>query len=158
MTTDTTVEIGWVITEVHDDSDKNRIGYGQSRELSRMTDQSFENVIGRQLFVADHLAKESIPSNKRVRWRSFSDDGDPAYDGIVNIDWLFPEGDDDEDPAYNIDRFCMEDWGAVIVLYNGADIERCMPDKADFVSRSLGYYANGSHSFTPDTTYFAIYG
>jgi hypothetical protein len=40
-----------------------------------------------------------------------------------------------EDPAYNIDRFCMEDWGAVIVAYNKADIRRCRPDLAEYVAK-----------------------
>lgn len=126
-----TREVGWVITKVHDADDQSRVGYGQVLGEAEQTEASYEAIIGRTIFVSRSLKHSDIPKGKLVRWRSFSDDGDPAFDGVVNVDWLFGE----EDHAYNIDRFCMEDWGAVMVVYNAGDIRRCKPDLADYVER-----------------------
>jgi hypothetical protein len=131
-----TSEVGWLITKDHIPLEgpitANRVGYGQMLADAKETEESFERIVGRQIFASPALKVEDIPSNKRVKWRSFSDDGDPCYDGIVNVDWLF--GDGDEDHAYNIDRFNIEDAGAVIVVYNAADIKRCLPGKSDYVN------------------------
>src|SRR5262245_4480850 len=130
--------IGWVITGTHDDDDNSRIGYGQCMKDAQETEASFEMVFGRTIYVKQHINPDGIPSERRVKWRSFSDDGDPAYDGLVDIEWLFPTEDNpdgDEDPAYNIDRFCETDWGAVCVFYNAADIRRCRPDLAEWIAR-----------------------
>jgi hypothetical protein len=132
--------IGWVITAVHDDDDQRRVGYGQGMTQANETAASYANVVGRTIYMSTDIPKDAIPYDHAVKWRSFSDDGDPAYDGVVNIDWLYPLedaciGSEDEDPAYNIDRFCMEDWGAVIVAYNKADIRRCRPDLAEYVAK-----------------------
>jgi hypothetical protein len=133
-------QIGWFITKVHDASDSERVGYGQSIDTARKTMTSYEMMFGRTLFVETGLSLQDIPYDKRVKWRSFSDDGDPAYDGVVHIDWLYPTDESendtqDDDLAYNLDRFCMEDWGAVHVAYNIGDIKRCRPDLADYIDR-----------------------
>jgi hypothetical protein len=129
-------QAGWVITKSHD-GDDDRIGYGQGLKQAEDTTVSFNAVIGRTLFVSKGLAADMIPSERRVKWRSFSDDGDPAYDGVVDINWLYapPEWPEEhEDLAYNIDHFCMEDWGATCVFYNAADIRRCRPNLAEYVA------------------------
>jgi hypothetical protein len=130
--------VGWVITGVHDDDDKRRIGYGQKLQQADETIDSFNAVIGRTIYVHTDLTADMIPSDKRVKWRSFSDDGDPAFDGVVHIDWLYaPDDWDDEhhDLAMGIDRFSEADWGAICVLYNAADIRRCRPDLAEHVAK-----------------------
>src|SRR3954453_16261851 len=129
-------QAGWVITKSHD-GDDDRIGYGQGLKQAEDTTASFNAVIGRTLFVSKGLTADMIPSERRVKWRSFSDDGDPAYDGVVDINWLYaPDGWDEEDNdlAYNIDQFNMTDWGATCVFYNAADIRRCRPDLTEYVA------------------------
>lgn len=128
---------GWVITNVHDSDDQNRIGYGQCYTQAQETQSSFNVGIGRTLYVSTDLKADDIPSERRVKWRSFSDDGDPAYSGVIDINWLYaPEEwpEEDQDLAYNLDRFNMEDWGATSVLYNAADIRRCRPNMAEYVA------------------------
>lgn len=130
-------QVGWCITGVHADDDKDRIGYGQGIERADMTRVSFDNVIGRTLYMDTDLKSDDIPFDKRVKWRSFSDDGDPAYDGVVDIEWLYAPAawpEEHQDLAYNVDRFNMEDWGAVCVFYNAADIRRCRPNLAEYVA------------------------
>jgi hypothetical protein len=133
-----TKTIGWVITKVHDSDDQSRVGYGQCTEQAHQTQASFDAVIGRQIYVETGLKPDDIPSNQRVKWRSFSDDGDPAYSGVIDINWLYAPAewpDEDHDLAYNLDRFNETDWGAVVVLYNAADIRRCRPDLAEHVAK-----------------------
>ena len=130
-------QVGWCITATHDDDDNDRVGYGQCADNAHDTQSSYDAVIGRTIFLQTDLKADSIPFDKRVKWRSFSDDGDPAYEGVVHIDWLYapvewPE--EDGDLAYNVDRFNMEDWGAVVTLYNAADIRRCRPDLTEYVA------------------------
>lgn len=146
--------VGWLITGTHDDDDKHRIGTGQTLDNAKDTESSFIMVFGRTIFIVDDASLNDIPYDKRVKWRCFSDDGDPAYDGVVHIDWLFaPEDwpDEADDLAYNIDRYVMNDWGATVVAYNGADIKRVRPDLADFVDRQ------SICQYTPNTSYFEIY-
>jgi hypothetical protein len=129
---------GWVITKVHDSDDQSRVGYGQCYIQAQETQSSFNAVIGRTIFVSTNLKADDIPSERSVKWRSFSDDGDPAYDGVIDIYWLFAPDEwpeEDEDLAYNLDRFNMEDWGAVCVFYNAADIRRCRPDLTEYVAK-----------------------
>jgi hypothetical protein len=131
-------QVGWCITGVHSDDDKNRIGYGQSAKQAEQTQASYEAVIGRTIYMETGLKADDIPFERRVKWRSFSDDGDPAYDGVVDINWLYAPDEwdeDDDDLAYNIDRFNETDWGAVCVFYNAADIRRCRPDLAEYVAK-----------------------
>ena len=133
-----TKQIGWVISLVHDSDDQSRVGYGQCVNEAHKTQSSFDAVIGRTIFVETGLKPDAIPYERRVKFRSFSDDGDPAYDGVIDINWLFAPDEwpeEDEDLAYNLDRFCMEDWGATCVLYNAADIRRCRPDLAEYVAK-----------------------
>lgn len=126
-------EVGWLVTAdppgEEDDRPSGRIGYGQLLGHARETTASFNGVIGRSVFVDTSLTEHMIPEDKKVRWLSFSDDMDPGYAGVVNVEWLLgaPAGldDEDDDPAYNIDRFCETDRGDVIVLYNAEDIKRC---------------------------------
>lgn len=134
--------IGWVITKEHDttDDEPGRVGYGQGMGEANNTAASYAGIVGRTIFMESGIdPKTAIPKERAVKWRSFSDDGDPAYDGLVDIDWLFPDEplDDftEDDPAYNIDRFCMEDWGATVVVYNAADIRRCRPRLVEYVAR-----------------------
>jgi hypothetical protein len=131
-------QAGWVITKVHDDDDQSRIGYGQGVEQAHDTNASFDAVIGRTIFVQTGMKPDDIPSERRVKWRSFSDDGDPAYDGVIDINWLYAPDewpDEDHDLAYNLDRWNETDWGAVCVFYNAADIRRCRPDLAEHVAK-----------------------
>lgn len=123
--------VGWLITETKDADCRDRIGYGQCIRDAEATEGSYNNVIGRTIFMSEGLSHIDIPADKRVKWRSYSDDGDPAYEGYVHWDWLLGdvEGTEDgEDLAYNIDRFNMEDWGAVHVLYRGNDMIKHAPD------------------------------
>jgi hypothetical protein len=129
---------GWLITKVHDSDDSGRVGYGQRLQEADATTDSFNGVFGRTIYVHTDLTEDSIPFERRVKWRSFSDDGDPAYDGVVDINWLFAPDDWEEehsDLAYKIDTFVMNDWGATSVLYNAADIRRCRPEYAEYVAR-----------------------
>jgi len=130
-------QAGWVITDVHDDDDKGRIGYGQGAAQAKATESSYNSVIGRTIYVETGMTPDAIPFDRRVKWRSFSDDGEPAYSGVVDINWLYAPDewhDEDHDLAYNLDRFNMEDWGATSVFYNCADIRRCRPDLAEYVA------------------------
>jgi hypothetical protein len=154
--TDNNTVIGWVITST-ESSSRNRIGYGQGMEDASATQQSFDAVVGRTIFMGFGLKARAIPSDKQVRWRSYSDDGDFAYAGVVNVDWLF----DEDDSAYNIDRFCMEDWGAVIVLYNFTDIERVLREEGKDVPRFVTEgIERGSDNYAPKSKecWKAIYG
>lgn len=139
MTT-ATKDTGWVVTKDHSyEADENnlppdcgnRAGFGMGLNDAKETIESHNNVVGRTIFISNGMDPDSIPSNKRVKWRSFSDDGDPTYDGIIHFDWLLGEieGDDGEDLGYELDRWNMEDAGAVVVLYNVADIIRCDESK-----------------------------
>lgn len=134
-----TSEVVWVITKDHIPMEGvNRVGYGQMLAEAEDTVASYEQVVGRTIFMSKTLTVDDIPSNKRVKWRSFSDDGDKCYDGVVTVDALFPEDDTPfalADYAYNIDTWNMEDAGAVIVLYNANDIKRCLPGKAEYVDK-----------------------
>jgi hypothetical protein len=106
--------------------------------------------------MATGLKSSAIPAEKQVRWRSYSDDGDFAYAGVVHVDWLF----DEDDSAYNIDRFCMEDWGAVIVLYNFNDIQMCLKEAGTAVPRFVTEgIERGSDEYAPSAgCWKAIYG
>ena len=115
--------VGWVITKAHVGGDYHRIGWGQSLTDAQMTVDSFNAVIGRTITMHEELTEEAIAKEERIRWRSFDDDGERAYEGVVRYSWLY--GKDDEDLAYNIDVFNMEDVGAVHVFYNKNDIIRC---------------------------------
>lgn len=130
--------VGWVITHVYDDDDKSRIGYGQKLQQADQTIDSFNAVIGRTVYMHTDLTPDMIPFERRVKWRSFSDDGDPAFAGVVDINWLFAPDDWDEehhDLAMGIDRFSEADWGAICVMYNAADIRRCRPNLAEWVAK-----------------------
>lgn len=137
MTT-TTKDIGWVVTKVHDNDDSDRIGFGMAVSDVKGTIESHQNVVGRTIFISSGLSPDNIPSNKRVKWRSFSDDGDPTYDGIIHFDWLLGEVegiDPDDDLGFELDRWNMEDAGAVVVVYNVADIIRCDESKQPWTER-----------------------
>src|SRR4051794_27059350 len=116
MSTNILETVGWVITAEH--GDEGRIGYGQRIQQADQTIDSFNGVIGRTIYMHTDLSMNDIPYDRRVKWRSFSDDGDPAYDGYVHIDWLYPSDEfaaalkeegmaEEDDLAYNIDRFNM---------------------------------------------------
>lgn len=113
-------EVGWLITKEHAELEgiTSRVGYGQLRVHAAETEQSFDNVIGRTIFVDKSLTEHMMPEEVRVRWRSFEDDDVPAYDGVVNVHWLF----DPDDLAFNIDRFNETDVGAVHVYYSVNDM------------------------------------
>lgn len=155
-----TQQVGWVITNT-DPGSEDRIGYGQCTAETKATIESHDAVVGRTIYMRRGLSHTAIPEDKRVRWRSYSDDGDPAYEGYIHFDWLFnPENvgfEDGEDPGYELDRFCMEDWGAVIVLYNGNDIKRCDPEKREFVERNQGHRNDGAMK-NLGQHWFGIYG
>lgn len=130
-----TKQVGWVITHADElGGSEDRIGFGQLLAEADATQESHDRVIGRTIYVSRNLSYDDIPEDQRVRWRSFDDDGEPSYRGVVRLDWLFGE-DEMADAAYNIDRFNMTDVGAVIVLYSGEDIVRCDESKLDFVNR-----------------------
>src|SRR3954454_12205048 len=77
-------QVGWLITATHDDDDR-RVGFGQCYKRAKETQSSFNAVIGRTIFMSTDMKADDIPFERRVKWRSFSDDGDPAYDGVVDI-------------------------------------------------------------------------
>jgi hypothetical protein len=120
-------EVGWVITADGAEiaGEPGRTGWGQLRVHAAETESSFERIVGRTIFMDTSLTEHMIPEEARVRWRSFSDEGDPSYMGFVNVTWLFDNTPAWNDLAYNIDRFCMEDVGATRVLYSADDIIRC---------------------------------
>lgn len=134
MATTTTTEhtCGWVITtdRINADDDFNRVGYGQGAKEAKETVASFERVIGRTIFMRDDLTVNQIPIEQRVRFKAFDDDMELYYEGVVDLDWLMGTGRFEEiareefcgDLGYEIDRFCMEDAGAVHVYYSGKDI------------------------------------
>ena len=111
--------VGWIITKEHAELEgmPSRVGWGQLRAHANETDDSFDRVVGRTIFMDKSLTEHMMPQDVQIRWRSFEDDGFPAYDGIVNVDWLF-----DEDLANNIDRFNETDVGATYVWYSVDDI------------------------------------
>ena len=130
--------VGWLINKVHDSDDQSRIGYGQTLKHADDTAESFAGYFGRQIYMATDLTDDAIPKESRVKWRSFSDDGDPAYDGVVHIDWLYAPDEWEEehdDLAYQIDTFVMTDWSATVVVYNAADIRRCKPEFSEYVAK-----------------------
>src|SRR4051794_308525 len=96
-------EVGWIIVKEHAELEgiPSRVGWGQLRVHAQETDASFDQVVGRTIYMDKSLTEHMMPDDAKVRWRSFEDDGFPAFDGVVNVDWLFSE----EDDAYNIDRF-----------------------------------------------------
>jgi hypothetical protein len=96
-----------------------RIGWGMLRVHADETESSFERIVGRTIFMDKSLTAHMM-ANHQVHWRSFTDDMDPCYDGIVSVTWIFT----DDDLAYNIDRFCMTDAGATKVFYSVDDIVR----------------------------------
>jgi len=129
--------IGWLITS-SSDGDTDRVGYGQCIKLAEQTAASFAVGIFRQIYLETDLKPEAIPYERRVQWRSFSDDGEPGYNGVVDINWLYAPNEwaeEHHDMAYQVDQFCMNDIGAVSVLYNAADIRRCRPDLAEHVAK-----------------------
>lgn len=115
-------EVGWVVTDDHTSRDhlEGRVGWGQLRVHADETQSSFDRMHGKTIFMDKSLTEHMIPNNLRVRWRSFDDDNNPNYSGILSIHWLF----DDDDLAYNIDRFNYHDAGAVHVFYSVEDIAR----------------------------------
>jgi hypothetical protein len=116
-------EVGWLITKEHAELEdiESRVGWGQLRVHAGETDSSYGQALGRTVFMDKSLTEHMISEDKQVRWRSFEDDGIPAFDGLVNVDWLF----DDDDLAYNIDRFNEADVGATHVWYSVNDIIKC---------------------------------
>jgi hypothetical protein len=119
-------EVGWLITKQHVELEgiPTRVGWGQLRTHARETDSSFDRIVARTIFMDTSLTEHMIPEEAKVRWRSFEDDGYPAYDGIVNVTWMFTEHDEG-DLGYNIDRFNAEDVGATHVYYHVYDIIQC---------------------------------
>ena len=132
MTETATKDTGWVVTRDHDPGPNERLGFGMALREAAATIESHNNVVGRTIFIDTNLDPDDIPANKRVKWRSFTDDGDPIYNGVIHFDWLFGEiegVDSDEDLGYELDRWNIEDAGAVVVVYNVADIIRCDESK-----------------------------
>jgi hypothetical protein len=135
MTT-TTKDTGWVVTKDHDPEFCDRKGFGMGLNDVKNTIESHQNVVGRTIFISNGMNADDIPSDKRVKWRSFSDDGDPTYDGIIHFDWLLGEvegTDPDDDLGFELDRWNIEDAGATVVVYNVADIIRCDESKRNWV-------------------------
>lgn len=158
MATETKTQVGWVITSAEQGS-RARIGYGQSIEQAGQTQESFDAIVGRTIYLGTGLKSSDIPADKQVRWRAYSDDGDFAYAGVIDIGWLFHE----DDLGYNLDRFCMEDWGATVVLYNGNDILANLGDingshMVEYMQRKIE--VGERHSFQPSgpEIWFPIYG
>lgn len=118
-------EVGWLITKEHNELEgiPSRVGWGQMRVHAQETDASFDRVIGRTVYMDKSLTEHMMPEEVRIRWRSFEDDGLPAFDGLVNFNWLFDE--DDNNLAYNIDRFNETDVGAIFVWYSVDDAIEC---------------------------------
>jgi hypothetical protein len=113
-------EVGWLITKEHAELEgmPSRVGWGQLRVHADETEKSYERVIGRSIFMDRSLTEHMMPEEVRVRWRSFEDDDVPAFDGLVNVHWLFNE----DDLGFNVDRFNETDVGAVYVFYSVEDM------------------------------------
>lgn len=126
MTDQTQREVGWLITKEINELEgiPSRVGWGQLHVHASETEYSYSHIVGRTLFMDTSLTGHMIPDDEQIRWISASDDGDLSYEGVVRISWLF-ESDDDDDLAYNIDRFCMEETGDTHVWYSVDDIIIC---------------------------------
>jgi len=113
-------EVGWLVTVDHTSRShlESRVGWGQKRVHADETSESFDRPAGQTVFMDKSLTDHMIVPEIQVRWRSFDDDMEACYDGVLSIHWLF----DDDDLAYNIDRFNMHDAGAVHVFYSVEDI------------------------------------
>lgn len=117
-------EVGWLVTKEHQPPmHESRIGWGQLRVHASETEDSFERVFKRTIFMDKSLTEHMIPEEFGVRWRSFDDDMNACYDGLVRADWIFNQSDDEL--AYNIDRFNYTDVGAIHVYYSVRDIISC---------------------------------
>lgn len=125
-------DIGWLITACHTGNPE-RVGSGQGMREANETAANYEEGIRDEdgslvVPVRQHMVESEIPADKRIRWRSFDEHGYPIYDGIAHIAWLYPDADGNgfeyDHPGYNIDRWNRESIGALVVIYNAADICR----------------------------------
>jgi hypothetical protein len=121
----------WMIDKDHinqNDPEGMRINWGQRINHARDTDASFDAIIGRRISIDTKCNAIEIPTDKRVRWKAYDDDDILYYEGHIDAQLLL---DSDEDYGYNVDRFCMEDAGAVHVYWNLADIAQHNPSFAE---------------------------
>ena len=124
MNKTTTETYIWTVVADHTEAGTGRRGYGMGLREAQQTAESFNAVIGRTIFLRRNIMRSQI--EKPVKWVSFSDDGDITYSGVINADALMGKiaTEDDDDLGYHVDRFNMEDAGAVIVLYCPSDLAK----------------------------------
>jgi hypothetical protein len=158
--------VGWLITIDHSvphntkHPDATREGWGQLVIHADETRASFDRVIGRTVFMDRSLTEHMIPDEQKVRWLSFDDDGNQYYEGIVRVDWIMNSSDDD-DLAYNIDRFNETDVGAVHVFYSSKDIISCARklDKPDWMVFAMRHKKSDIFDTgNPESGWIEIYG
>jgi hypothetical protein len=113
----------WMIDKDHiNQPDENpRTNWGQRINDALETNDSFDAATGRTVYMDTKCSAMEIPADKRVRWKAYDDDDELYYEGHIDAQLLV---DSDEDHGYNVDRFCMEDAGAVHVYWNVADIAK----------------------------------
>lgn len=117
----------WMIDKDHVGG--TRINYGQRLNDARNTSQSFDNVVGRTVFMDNRCDVTEIPRNKKIRWKAYDDDGELYYEGHIRYEALFDKSDDsDTDYAYNVCRFVEADAGATVVYWNAEDIAQHEPN------------------------------
>lgn len=115
----------WVIDRDHlEDGEDSRVGFGQVLTDAQATLDSFNAIVGRTHYLSTGLRASDIPPEHRVRFRLIDEDCEAHYGGACDARVLTGElsDEDGEDIGYNIDRFGMDDSGAVIGLYKTADL------------------------------------
>lgn len=116
----------WVIDRDHlaEPGEESRVGYGQAMTDAQATLDSFNAIVGRTHYLSTGLRASDIPPEHRVRFRLIDEDSEAHYGGACDARILTGElsDEDGDDLGYNIDRFGMDDSGAVIGLYKTADL------------------------------------
>jgi len=116
----------WVIDRDYlaEGDEPSRVGYGQTLDKAQATVDSFNAYVGRAHYMSTGLTTGAIPAEHRVRFRLMDEDEEVHYGGACDARILTGviEGEDGEDFGYNIDRFGMDDSGAVIGVYKTADL------------------------------------
>lgn len=119
---------GWVIDR--DYIEAGRVGYGMTAVEAEATQESFDGVIGRQVYVGTGLRSSDVED--AVRFRALDDDDEVYYGGAVTASWV--TGDDEDETAFTIDRFVEADAGATTVQFRAQDL----PDEFVETHRRIG--------------------
>lgn len=139
----------WAIDRDYLDGD--RIGYGQILTDAKNTQESFDAVIGRTVFLTTGLSVSDIKPERRVRFKLLDDDGEVYYGGACDVRALEITDDGwEDDLAYNIERWGEADSGAIHCLFKRSDIAKHAPA---FAERHPS-----AERFSSDPDWILIYG